>query len=60
MPDTVTKSMLSVDAEWFTFSVEGLKKDTEYEFRIRAKNVAGLGSPSESTGPVHVKPKYSE
>ena len=52
--------MLSVDTEWFTFSVEGLKKDTEYEFRIKAKNVAGLGSPSESTGPVYVKPKYSE
>ena len=41
-------------------SVEGLNKDTDYEFRVRAKNVAGLGNPSESTGAVHVKPKYSE
>ena len=40
--------------------MDGLKKDTEYEFRVRAKNVAGLGNPSESTGSVLVKPKYSE
>ena len=49
-----------VDVECFLFSVEGLRKDAEYEFRVRAKNVAGLSSPTETTGPVHVKPKYSE
>ncbi|KAH9515422.1 Twitchin [Bulinus truncatus] len=38
--------------------VKGLENNTEYEFRIRAKNVAGLGNPSDSTGPVQVKPKY--
>ncbi|KAL8565325.1 hypothetical protein ACOMHN_029021 [Nucella lapillus] len=41
-------------------TVNGLKKDSEYEFRIRAKNVAGLGTPSETTGSVHVKPKYTK
>ncbi|XP_076471204.1 twitchin-like [Babylonia areolata] len=41
-------------------TVNGLKKDAEYEFRVRAKNVAGLGTASEATGPVHVKPKYTK
>ncbi|CAG5133824.1 unnamed protein product, partial [Candidula unifasciata] len=41
-------------------TVKGLENDTEYEFRVRAKNAAGLGIPSDSTGPVHVKPKYSK
>ncbi|CAL1540886.1 unnamed protein product, partial [Lymnaea stagnalis] len=39
-------------------TVKGLDNDKEYEFRVRAKNLAGVGHPSESTGPVHVKPKY--
>ncbi|XP_059156398.1 twitchin-like isoform X4 [Physella acuta] len=39
-------------------TVKGLENDKEYEFRIRGKNAAGLGNPSESTGPVQVKAKY--
>ncbi|XP_055900297.1 twitchin-like isoform X6 [Biomphalaria glabrata] len=39
-------------------TVKGLDNDKEYEFRVRAKNAAGLGNPSDSTGPVQVKPKY--
>ena len=41
-------------------TVKDLENDTEYEFRVRAKNSAGLGNPSDSTGPVHVKPKFSK
>ncbi|KAK3703484.1 hypothetical protein RRG08_024788 [Elysia crispata] len=41
-------------------TVKDLDNDTEYEFRVRAKNSAGLGNPSDSTGPVHVKPKFSK
>lgn len=40
--------------------MKGLENDTEYEFRVRAKNIAGLGNPSDTTGPVHVKAKYSK
>ncbi|KAL8579176.1 hypothetical protein ACOMHN_010760 [Nucella lapillus] len=43
-----------------TVAVEGLEKDTDYEFRIRAKNSAGLSDPSETTGSVHVKSKYNK
>lgn len=38
------------------FDVGGLTEDQRYEFRVIAKNAAGLFSPpSESTGPVTVK-----
>ncbi|XP_052800015.1 twitchin-like isoform X4 [Mya arenaria] len=41
------------------FTVDGLEKGKEYEFRVRAKNAAGLSEPSRTTGPVLVKPKYT-
>ncbi|KAK3103159.1 hypothetical protein FSP39_016894 [Pinctada imbricata] len=41
-------------------TVDGLKKDKEYEFRVRAKNMAGLGEPSGVVGPVTPKPKYTK
>ena len=40
--------------------MHGLENDTDYEFRVRAKNSAGLSEPSEGTGGVHVKPKFSK
>lgn len=40
--------------------VDGLKKGKDYEFRVRAKNVAGLGEPSNVTPMVTTKPKYSK
>ncbi|XP_052825204.1 twitchin isoform X2 [Octopus bimaculoides] len=42
------------------YTVDGLKKDCEYEFRVRAKNIAGVGEPSNSTGTVMCKPKYTK
>ena len=41
-------------------SVDGLEKDKEYEFRVKAKNVAGAGEPSQGTGPVVTKAKCSK
>ncbi|XP_041366543.1 twitchin-like isoform X3 [Gigantopelta aegis] len=43
-----------------TGTVSGLNNDTDYEFRIRAKNVAGLGNPSTVTDPIRVKAKYTK
>jgi len=40
------------------FVVPNLKDGQEYEFRVKAVNAAGPGSPSSSTGPVVAeKPK---
>ena len=46
--------------EFVHFSVKGLKKDKEYDFRVRAKNIAGLSEPSDVIGPITPKPKYSK
>ncbi|XP_061166987.1 twitchin-like isoform X9 [Saccostrea echinata] len=42
------------------YQVKGLKKDKEYDFRIRAKNIAGLSEPSDMVGPITPKPKYTK
>lgn len=40
------------------FKVDDLEKGQEYEFRVRAKNEAGLSEPSHATGPILTRPKY--
>lgn len=36
----------------FSFVVTGLKENMEYQFRVRAENVAGVSEPSRSTQPI--------
>lgn len=33
----------------FSYVVTGLKEETEYQFRVRAENAAGVSEPSRST-----------
>lgn len=40
-------------------TVSGLKPG-DYEFRVRAKNAVGLSEPSNTSGSVSPKPKYSK
>ena len=40
-----------------SYTVSNLDRDQEYEFRILAKNTAGLGDPSDSSGWVETKAK---
>lgn len=36
----------------YSFVVPGLKENMEYQFRVRAENVAGVSEPSRSTQPL--------
>ena len=40
-----------------SYTVENLDKNQQYEFRVLAKNRAGLGQPSDSTGMLQPKAK---
>ncbi|CDW52538.1 protein unc g; protein unc f; protein unc d; prot ein unc b; protein unc a [Trichuris trichiura] len=41
------------------FTVESLRDQGEYEFRVLAKNAAGLSEPSDSSNVIKLKPKFS-
>lgn len=43
-----------------TFVVDGLKENTQFEFRVIAENKAGQGPPSDSTGQVIAKDAFSK
>lgn len=40
------------------YKIEGLRDRGEYEFRVFAKNAAGLSRPSDSSGIIKLKPKF--
>jgi len=42
------------------FTVDRMKPNTDYEFRVKAKNLAGFGDPSPSTSPVKLKAKVTK
>ena len=43
------------DIEETTFTIEDLTEGGEYEFRVKAVNVAGASRPSSTAGPVIIK-----
>jgi len=42
------------------FVAQGLETGKEYEFRVLAKNLAGLGEPSQPSKAVVTKPKAGQ
>lgn len=52
------KEAKEVPAGQLEATVSNLKQGEEYEFRIRAKNKAGVGDPSEPSDPVVAKPRH--
>ncbi|KHN73749.1 Twitchin [Toxocara canis] len=52
------KEAMEVPAGQLTATVGNLKQGEEYEFRIRAKNKAGVGEPSEPSDSVVAKPRH--
>uniref|UniRef100_A0A1I7VVS1 non-specific serine/threonine protein kinase n=1 Tax=Loa loa TaxID=7209 RepID=A0A1I7VVS1_LOALO len=52
------KEVKEVPADQLRTTIPNLKEDSEYEFRIRAKNKAGLGDPSDPSDSVIAKPRH--
>uniref|UniRef100_A0A915Q578 non-specific serine/threonine protein kinase n=1 Tax=Setaria digitata TaxID=48799 RepID=A0A915Q578_9BILA len=52
------KEVKEVLPNQLTATISNLKEGSEYEFRIRAKNKAGLGDPSDPSNSVIAKPRH--
>ncbi|VDN28526.1 unnamed protein product [Gongylonema pulchrum] len=52
------KEVKEVPAEQLTATIGNLKEGSEYEFRVRAKNKAGPGDPSDPSESVIAKPRH--
>lgn len=52
------KEVKEVPADQLTATISNLKEGSEYEFRIRAKNKAGPGDPSDPSNSVITKPRH--
>lgn len=49
---------LEVPADQTAATIAGLTQGEEYQFRVRAKNKAGPGAPSEESDTVVAKPRH--
>lgn len=52
------KEVKETPANQLTATIPNLKEGSEYEFRTRAKNKAGLGDPSDPSDSVVAKPRH--
>ncbi|KAK6110371.1 Fibronectin type III domain family protein [Brugia pahangi] len=52
------KEIKEVSADQLTTTIPNLKDGSEYEFRIRAKNKAGFGDPSDPSDSIIAKPRH--
>ena len=51
----ICKLMISNQSRIIKISVESLRPNGVYEFRVRGRNADGVGVASKSSGPSHIK-----